>query len=156
MANCPLCLAQDPPMYIVHVPAWLPATGNKILRSHWSVESRSKSTGVTAMMLAAKTARVPAARGPRRAAALLTGWRHGKMPDADAFDKCLLDVLVRAGLLVDDSPRFLVGRLAVWTRRGRDATTIALWDVEPRVAAQAALAPDWLVEAADNADCQEQ
>ena len=55
-----------------------------------------------------------------------------RQPDRDAFDKALLDALVRAGLLLDDGDRGLAGRVSVTFARGpRKATHIVLADAGP-------------------------
>jgi hypothetical protein len=70
---------------------------------------------------------VPSATGPRRVTLRLTGWARSRaFPDADAYDKCLLDGLVWAGLLVDDDTRSLIGRVEVHFSRGPRCTEIEL------------------------------
>ncbi len=60
-----------------------------------------------------------------------TGWPTGRLPDRDAFDKCLLDALTRCGLLLDDGEKGVEGRMAVELVRGPKATTvIVLTDVD--------------------------
>jgi hypothetical protein len=57
----------------------------------------------------------------------VTGWGHGgPLPDRDAFDKVLLDALVRARLLLDDGERGLAGRLEVELVRGNARRTEVL------------------------------
>jgi hypothetical protein len=103
---------------------------NRVRGRHWSVEHRAKRFAAEVLAAEALAQGVPRATGRRRVRLRLTGWPKGRLPDGDAFDKILLDSLVRAGLLLDDDAKGLEGRMGVELARGPgDKTEITLEDV---------------------------
>lgn len=74
----------------------------------------------------AKRAGIPQATCKRGVRLIISGSGKG---DADGFDKLALDALKAAGLLVDDSPAWLDGRMQVEFVKGPKSTTVELWDV---------------------------
>jgi Holliday junction resolvase RusA-like endonuclease len=74
---------------------------------------------------------VPGATGQRRVSLSVTLAPRRRQPDADAYDKVLLDSLVRCGLLCDDNAKGILGRMSVEFLRGKTSETrITLEDVE--------------------------
>jgi hypothetical protein len=110
--------------YSLDIPDFTPTLTNSIRGRHWRAEHRAKSKDAEFYRLYAAMQGVPAAAGKRRVALFCVGWPAGRMPDADGFDKCLLDSLVRAGLLTDDGPAGLEGRVAVTLARGASRRTV--------------------------------
>jgi hypothetical protein len=117
--------------YVLDLPGFHPTPLNRVRGRHWSREHEAKRRDAIAYGWAAKVADCPRATGPRRVVLHLTGWaRGGKLPDRDGFDKVLLDSLVRVGLITDDGPAGLVGRVEVTYERGPVGTRVVIEDVE--------------------------
>lgn len=115
-------------VYTFTVPGWIPPILNQFLGRSWTVKHRLRKD--TEAMLVCYGYRVPRATGQRSVALLVTLGPRRKQFDADAADKLLLDSCVNVGLLLDDSARWLVGRVAVTFARGPESsTTITLTDI---------------------------
>lgn len=109
---------------------FLPPLLNAVRGRHWRSEHRAKKDLAGVLAAEACAQGVPKATGRRRVSLSLTGWaRGGVLPDLDAFDKVMLDSLVRARLLLDDGEHGLDGRMAVALARGPRRTVIVLEDV---------------------------
>ncbi len=83
--------------------------------------------------LAKVVQKVPDATGKRRVRLLVRLSPRHRMPDADAFDKLLLDSLVVTRLLTDDDASGLEGRVEVQFEHGTRedwGTEIQIEDVE--------------------------
>lgn len=108
-----------------------PPRQNQFRGRHWHVEHKLKTDFATELKIEACNQNIPKATKMRRVWLHLSGWERGsiKLPDKDAFDKAFLDCLVRTGLLIDDSPAWLQGRVAVSYERGPKRTIITLEDV---------------------------
>ncbi len=105
---------------------------NQVRGRHWSSEAKAKKELGTRLRLCAIDQRTPQATCRRSVSLTVTLGPRRKQPDADAYDKILLDALVRCGLLLDDSARGLVGRVEIAFERGSsDETIITLTDVPP-------------------------
>lgn len=115
--------------YILTIPGWHPSKVNEYRNRHWSVGARMRKRAEIHLATAALVGSVPRATTPRRVKLVLSGWaRGGPFPDRDAHEKHFLDAMCACGLLVDDSPRWLVGRVEVEYQRGRKETTVILED----------------------------
>src|SRR5262249_28956501 len=90
---------------------------------HWSVAHRLRKQTTQLLGVYALQQHVPRATGRRRVSVEVVLAPRMRRSDADSFDKLLLDALVGAGLLLDDSERGLRGRIEVIFRRG----TVADW-----------------------------
>lgn len=116
--------------YVLKVDDWAPPTLNSVRGRHWSIEYQAKKHAAEMLAFTSWQQDVPRASVRRRVSLTVTLAGRMKQPDADAFDKILLDALVLCGLLLDDSHRGLAGRMKVKFRRGRPACTkIILEDV---------------------------
>ena len=112
------------------IPGWTPKLLNSVRGRHWSAEHRAKKETKAMLESYAYIQRVPQARGRRRVEVLVTLNPKQGQPDKDAYDKILLDALVRTGLLLDDGEQGLEGRMGVRFERGtQQSTTIILEDV---------------------------
>jgi hypothetical protein len=106
-------------VYRIVIPNWHPRRLNEYRGRHWSAEHRAKNEAEAMVraygLLAAHpwAERVPPATGRRRVALTIVLSPRQRPADRDAYDKVVLDALVRCGLLLDDSPRGLDGRVAV-------------------------------------------
>ena len=117
--------------YVIEIPNWLPWTTNEYVRTNHFKRQRRLKAETEIVAAYAKMAGVPPAKGRRRVAFTFSApsGRGAKVGDPDGRLKVLLDCMVRAGLLVDDSDAFveLAPRVAV---RGKKGTTITLDDLE--------------------------
>ena len=86
------------------IPGYLPPRLNELLRAHWSFRSRAQKEADQFVFFYARRAGIPGAGGRRRVSLTLCGSRS----DPDARQKLILDALVHASLLVDDSERWLL------------------------------------------------
>lgn len=117
-------------IHILAIPNYHPPRLNQVRGRHWFREHAAKRDLAALLKFEAHNQHVPPATGKRRVRLQITGWiRGGKLPDLDAYDKLLLDALVRARLLQDDDGQDLDGRLAVELCRGEKRTVITLEDV---------------------------
>ena len=115
----------------VVVPSWTPPSLNKLLRMHWATRYRMGRVINRRIALACLVAKVPPATVKRRVSITLGYARKCRALDEDNAVKLLLDALVKAGALVDDSPEWLErGPYAV--RFDGQATYLEIEDVEPR------------------------
>ncbi len=104
---------------------------NEVRGRKWYAEHAKKKQLANDFALLARIQNVPKATTRRSVSLAVTLGPRRKKPDADAYDKLLLDALVRCDLLLDDSARGLVGRVEVSFERGtKDETRITLEDVE--------------------------
>ncbi len=102
---------------------------NQVRGRHWSAEAKAKKDLVQWLRVCALEQSVPTAQGPRFVFVDVKLGPRRKKPDADAYDKILLDALVSAGLLLDDSDRGLIGRVGIAFERGPvSETRITLTD----------------------------
>lgn len=116
--------------WIIRVDGWLPERANVLLRCHWSRRRKLLIAAGQHMGLARLLAGVPRADDTqaRRRVSVVYHQPRGPAADPDARWKHLLDALVNAGLLVDDSPKWCeLG--SVETVRGPRQTVITLEDV---------------------------
>lgn len=117
--------------HVLTVPNWTPPRLNQVRGRHWSIEHRAKKQTAELLRLYAIYANIPPANCKRSAAIIVTLSSRQKQPDRDAYDKILLDALVRAGLLMDDSDRGLHGRLSVEFHAGGGKQTLIILEDIP-------------------------
>jgi len=92
-------------MIIVTIPNWHPATTNQLLQGHWSKGAKLKKND--AAIIAGYFTISPKAK-QKRLLKLSIGLGYKQRGcDPDAYFKSLLDALVKAGMLVDDSPKWV-------------------------------------------------
>lgn len=113
--------------YTIVIPDWHPASLNQLLALHWAERNRLKSIDATMIRAYGLEAGVPEAQGRRRVTLTLMSRRTRRDPDASW--KSLLDGLVTAGFLIDDSDPF--AELApIRYATGPRTTIIELEDLE--------------------------
>jgi Holliday junction resolvase RusA-like endonuclease len=83
-----------------------PLSVNRLLKRHPERAERQKRADAQLIGGCALAQGVTRATGPRSVAILAAGWPRGRMPDPDNLSKALLDALVQAGLLIDDSQKW--------------------------------------------------
>ena len=96
------------PAWELIIDGWHPMRLNIAIR-HWVKMKQAKEEAIQMFSLAASAAGCPAATGQRVLHLRLEGFRVA--PDADAYDKVVLDSLVRSGLLLNDDAAGLLGRM---------------------------------------------
>jgi Holliday junction resolvase RusA-like endonuclease len=116
--------------HTLHVEGWQPAKLNELMRVHWSSRRQLKETDYSTVLVEACNQNVPKAEGRRRVSVRYTLGKFQRLPDVDdPFAKSLLDALVRALLLVDDSPKWCEYARVQYQRGPRKATTVTLEDL---------------------------
>lgn len=105
---------------------WHPRRTNEWAGKHWAVRHRMRKAQSQRLWLEAYMQGVPKASGRRRVSLTLHGFARWKFPDADAYDKLLLDSLVEVGLLTDDSCAGLDGRVQVQFVRSPTKKTVLI------------------------------
>jgi hypothetical protein len=85
------------------IDGWHPARLNQLVGCHWGTRSKRKRVDREVIALEALAQKIPKAMGKRRVSLVLTLAPRQRAGDLDAYWKSLLDALVVAGLLVDDS-----------------------------------------------------
>jgi len=109
------------------IDGWHPMRLNQAIR-HWVVMKQAKDEATNLLALAARSAGCTNAIGKRAVALKLEGFRV--CPDADAYDKVVLDAMVRSGLLRNDDNQGIHQRLIFQSVRGGERrTTILIGDV---------------------------
>lgn len=115
----------EPPMngrYKLVIQDWNPPLLNKAIR-HWAKAKRLKDATVALLTVEAMNQGVPVAKCKRKVRLTVT-LTTGRTPDKDGYDKCLLDCLVRSGLLTDDNHKGLEGRVEVEFLRAKEKRTV--------------------------------
>jgi hypothetical protein len=111
------------------IAGWHPAKLNQLLNSHWAARGRVKKLDRDLVTVCARMAGTPRAKGKRRVSLVLTLAPGQRAGDPDCYWKSLLDALVHAGLLGDDSPRWCELGTVGFVRGEARATTITLEDL---------------------------
>ena len=109
------------------IPNYLPPSLNVLMRMHWSKANRLKKECADFVTHYAREQGVEAASEVCRVSLLLTMGPRGRRFDDDNAWKVILDALVKAGLLVDDSPKW-ARRGDVWWARGPQRETVVVLD----------------------------
>lgn len=116
--------------WLITIPDWHPTRLNELLTLHWAQAARRKADDAQMISVYGRMAGVSAAATRRRVRLEVHGWPRGRMCDPDAFFKSLLDGLVKASFLVDDSQKWCECPPAVLVRSKEKKTIITLEDIE--------------------------
>jgi hypothetical protein len=116
-------------VYRLEICGWTPTLVNELLHAHPMRAATLKRSDRDLVRGYAFVAGIPAALGKRRVSVELHGWPRGRLPDPDAVWKSLLDALVAAGLLVDDSARWCEPVPPTFVRSPRRRTVVTLESV---------------------------
>jgi|SRR5262245_44324702 len=111
-----------PTTYRLFVPRWRPPLNNEWRGRHWGVAYRLRRKTARLLGTYRFVHGIPRAICRRSVAVEVILAPRMRQPDADSMDKLLLDALVAADMLLDDSAHGLAGRVEVTFRRG-DAKT---------------------------------
>ena len=112
---------------VLEVPGWLPERINVLLRAHWAKQRKLGREAAAVVGAARLLAGVPAGCKTKRSVSVVYSQPRGSA-DPDARWKQLLDALVKAGLLKDDSQDWCVPLPPV-TVRGPRGTVVTLEDL---------------------------
>jgi hypothetical protein len=115
-------------MHTLTIPNWQPATVNQLLVGVRG-RIRLKKQDRELVGWYARAAGIPRATTPRRVSLRITLGPRQRAADPDAHWKSLLDALVCAGLLVDDSRKWVQLGAVVFERGPARSTAIVLEDV---------------------------
>lgn len=115
--------------YFLVIPDWRPTLANELVGKHWAKAGRLKAADRELVAGYAVKQGIPKAAGRRRVDVMICGPFRGRMPDPDAPLKSLLDALVKAGLLVDDSAEWCELGVVSVDRAKRYETTVLLKEV---------------------------
>ena len=110
--------------------SYLPCSLNRLMRMSWVVRRKILFNEASEVRIAAFQQDIPRATGKRRVSVVLVLGPHNRQRDGDNCLKSLLDALVKAGLLVDDSPQWCDWMPPVFERGPKAATRVMLEDVE--------------------------
>ena len=108
---------------------WHPCTLNVLLSCHWAKRGRLKALDRDLIACYALQHGTTPASGKRRVSLTITLAPRQRGCDRDAYWKSLLDALVHAGLLVNDSPKWCELGSVEYLRGKWRATTVTLEDV---------------------------
>jgi hypothetical protein len=108
---------------------WHPCTTNQLVGWPWPTVYRRKKADQRVVGIEALAQRIPKATCKRRVHLHLLLGPRGRPPDPDSPFKSLLDSLVAAGLLVDDSPKYVELAPMSYERGTRRAAVITLEDL---------------------------
>lgn len=109
---------------------WRSPSLNATLRSHWAARARAVKTAAALIGIEAARQGVPKAKRKRRVSLRIALTPRQKPFDHDNSWKLLLDALVKAGLLIDDSPGWCETGAVEYERGPETKTVIVLEDLE--------------------------
>jgi hypothetical protein len=89
--------------HVLVIEGWHPCRLNQLVGCHWGTRSKRKRLDREVIALEALVQKIPKALGKRRISLVLTLAPRQRAGDPDSAWKSLLDALVAAGLLVNDS-----------------------------------------------------
>lgn len=114
--------------HVLTIPAWHPTPINTWEGCHWSVRSKLKRLDREMVSAYAWRTQIPRAKGKRRITLTIILGKRQRGCDPDAYWKLLLDAMKYAGLIVDDSPKW-VELAPVQYERGERGTRVEIVEV---------------------------
>ena len=117
--------------YVLAIDRWHPVLVNKLIKSHWRTAGRLKLVDKNIVGVYCQRNRIPLAQGPREVSLVVVfpSSRKGRLPDPDAYWKSLLDALVHARMLIDDSRAYVRTGSVEFERASERSTRIILEDL---------------------------
>ena len=110
------------------IPNWIPVRLNELMKNRWRC-AELKRQDTAFVILYSRIQGIPRATGKRRVTLEITFGKHAKAGDPDAYNKSLLDALVNAGLLVNDTYNSVEVMPARYFHAKETSTTIILEDL---------------------------
>ena len=89
------------------VPHWFPVSANKLVKKNWRVASRYLKKDAEIVATYARLERIVPATGKREVSLRFLYPKGKRMYDENNLTKSLYDAMHRAGMLVNDSPKWL-------------------------------------------------
>ena len=123
-----------PGSYRIAIPGWHPPTLNVLMRGERRERIRLGKQCRSMVAAYCSIAGVPEAKGRRRVTLELTLGPRQRWCDVDAHWKALLDALVDAGMIRDDSPRWCETRLSLDGSRAAERATLIVLEEVPDLA----------------------
>lgn len=120
----------SPASWTIRIPDWWPTPLNQLINRHHMAAHRLKKTDAQLLQRMAQCQGVPAATGKRRVSLVIILPPRRRAPDPDAFWKSLLDGLVRAGLLRNDSQHWVECSPVEFARGQRLCSYVTLEDIQ--------------------------
>lgn len=93
-------------IHTLKIPQWHPTRLNQLVNNHWAVAGRLKADDKAMVIAYANEQSIPRATCKRLVTLSLTMQKGQRAGDPDAYWKSLLDALVNACLLVNDSRKW--------------------------------------------------
>jgi Holliday junction resolvase RusA-like endonuclease len=115
--------------YIITIPDWMPTPLNKLLSAHWAKRSKMKNADYKVIDHYVRLARIPIKSVKKRVQITLCYPKGERMLDPDACLKSLLDGLVKAYALWNDSPKFCEIMPVESVRGEKKSTTIRITEI---------------------------
>ena len=114
-------------VYTIKIPNWRPTPLNQIMGAHWAVGHKRKKAD--ANIIRCYTRHLPTAECKRVVSLKMILGKGQRKFDDDAPWKSLLDALVQAKMLVDDSPKWCAFTAPEYERGEMPYTIITLTDI---------------------------
>lgn len=115
--------------WTMNIPGWTSTPLNKLMTVHWGTAARCKKADVQVVGNAKMAAGVPDATTKRRIEIIVIYPKGQRQYDKDAFLKSLLDAMVRAKVLVNDSPAWADYDLPEYARGDKLRTIITVQEL---------------------------
>ena len=116
-------------MWTLEIPGWQPTPLNRLIGYHWATRSKRKVHDAEIVGRAVKVYGIPPATTKRRVSLLVVLPKGKRATDPDSLWKSLLDSLVHAGALKNDSPAWVELAPVRWARGEALETFITLEDM---------------------------
>ena len=115
--------------HFITIPNWRPARDNQLVGANRYAAGQLKRSDAKMVGSYANFANIPKAEGRRRVQLQITLKGAQKQTDPMAYAKSCLDALVKCGLLVDDTDRYVEWVPPSYNRIGEARTVIVLEDI---------------------------
>jgi hypothetical protein len=122
------------PLWKITIPNWIPKSDNKF--KHWSDRYAGSNEAGDLLAVYANNEGIPRISGGYRPVRFMTmrvsTAKRGRLPDPSNMLKCLLDGMVRAKLIVDDSYEWCKWTMPIVERATADrwGTVITIIDID--------------------------
>lgn len=121
---------RDDAFRVLRVTGWRPARLNELISVHWTQKYKRKNADRQKLLVECQNQNIPRAVGKRRLSLVWILGKGDRTPDQDGLHKSLLDGLVLAGRLRDDSPKWLELGPTTFRREAVSGVEVTLEDIE--------------------------